>query len=251
MDLVEVANNPNRHPWEISRMKNVSKICCDIIENFGAIKICDVGAGDRYFDHQLLVQLEKKGIRPSVFAVDNQYSDLNLGSDQIHLRNDIMTIQKKSMELIVMMDVLEHIEDDETFIQKVIDCLKDNGTLLITVPAYESLFSSHDKFLNHYRRYEYKELKKLLADNEMEIIRCHYFYSSLFIVRWLQVKLKKAMPNDIDAGIGMWKYSAENIRTRVIEKALNFDFKVNSLFNLFGIRFPGLSLICVAKKKTN
>lgn len=51
---------------------------------------------------------------------------------------------------------------------------------MITVPAYQFLFSYHDEINNHYRRYNIKTLKKILLDNGFEIIKISYFNFFLF-----------------------------------------------------------------------
>lgn len=163
---------------------------------------------------------------------------------------DISMLENNSMECIIMMDVLEHIQDDSAFLKLVLDKLMRNGILIVTVPAFESLFSSHDTYLKHYRRYNYVELRELLLSNNLHIVRSHYFYSTLFAARWLQLMLKKLKPDEKNVGIGMWKYSEDNFITRVIELILNIDFNVNVTLNKLGIRLPGLSLLAVATKET-
>ena len=54
-----------------------------------------------------------------------------------------------------MLDVIEHVEDDVAFVRDVVDGLAgpETGWVLVSVPAYQSLFSAHDRALKHYRRY--------------------------------------------------------------------------------------------------
>ncbi len=53
-----------------------------------------------------------------------------------------------------MLDVIEHVEDDVGFVRDVVDgSLAPGGWVLVSVPAYQSLFSSHDRALKHFRRY--------------------------------------------------------------------------------------------------
>jgi SAM-dependent methyltransferase len=248
MDLVEVSKNQNRHPWEISRMKNISKICCIAMNELECINICDIGAGDRYFVNQLLIQLKHKGVRANISAVDNKYKDLDSDLEEIHLYDSIEAIPEDSMDFIIMMDVLEHIENDDEFLKAVLKLLKKRGTLIITVPAYQSLFSSHDVFLNHFRRYKYWDLLKLIEKNKMKIKECHYFYLTLFVIRWLQKHLIKYKTAEDNLGIGMWKYSANDIRTNCVINLLDLDFKINQILNRKGFHLPGLSILCIAKK---
>jgi len=148
-----------------------------------------------------------------------------------------------------MMDVLEHIEDESKFLELVLDQLKENGILICTVPAFQSLFSSHDTFLLHFRRYKYEKLQNLLLYNKFEVVYSHYFYTTLYVARWLQLKLEKVRLSKMETGIGMWKYSKESFVTSSIESVLNADFRVNEIVSKMGMRFPGLSLLSVAKKR--
>lgn len=69
-----------------------------------------------------------------------------------------------SYDVIVMHDVLEHIEDDDKAVKKVHSLLVDDdkSIFLLSVPAHQSLFGFHDEQLGHFRRYNKRNLKKLL-----------------------------------------------------------------------------------------
>jgi SAM-dependent methyltransferase len=64
----------------------------------------------------------------------------------------------ESFDLAVALDVLEHIEEDASALEEWLRILKPGGRLLITVPAYQWLWSSHDEALGHYRRYTASQL---------------------------------------------------------------------------------------------
>jgi 2-polyprenyl-3-methyl-5-hydroxy-6-metoxy-1,4-benzoquinol methylase len=107
-----------------------------------------------------------------------------------------------AFDLILMMDVLEHVEDDLALLNSIINHLKNPGYLLITVPALPLLWSSHDRFLGHYRRYTLKSLRSLIeASGTLEIMNCHYFFASILPVaipvRWSQSKKRDAKSSDM------------------------------------------------------
>ena len=64
-------------------------------------------------------------------------------------------------DIVLAMDVLEHIQDDYSTLKEWKNTLKPNGLLLITVPAFQHLWSSHDIFLGHHRRYNKKDISDL------------------------------------------------------------------------------------------
>jgi hypothetical protein len=143
------------------------------------------------------------------------------------------------------MDVLEHIENENIFLSQVLTLLKDGGQIIITVPAFEILFSNHDVKLKHFRRYNIKSLKKLLEHNQIIIENYFYFYSILFFIRLLSKISKKIHFK----GVGDWKYSNKSPITKIIKGLLNLDFSINLFFAKYKINFVGLSVCAICRKK--
>jgi SAM-dependent methyltransferase len=78
-------------------------------------------------------------------------------------------------DLVVMTDVLEHLDDDRGSLCAMRPCLKPHGGLLITVPAMSWLWSDHDTTHHHRRRYRAAELRRLLAGCGFEIDYLSYY----------------------------------------------------------------------------
>lgn len=89
---------------------------------------------------------------------------------------------------IILGDVIEHIEDDLEFLKTATLYLKDNGVVIINIPANKFLFSKYDKTVGHYRRYNITEIKNLLekANIEIKILR---YWGFLFIPLILSRKI--------------------------------------------------------------
>jgi len=68
-----------------------------------------------------------------------------------------------SADTVVACEVLEHIENEDAFLEKVHGHLKPGGHLLLSVPARRSLWASDDEMAGHFRRYEKAELASLLS----------------------------------------------------------------------------------------
>jgi 2-polyprenyl-3-methyl-5-hydroxy-6-metoxy-1,4-benzoquinol methylase len=83
------------------------------------------------------------------------------------------------VDLLVMHDVLEHIEDEAEAVAAIGRLVRPGGEAVISVPAYQWLFGSHDRMLGHYRRYTLPRLKALFA-KDFEVAHARYF-GSLFI----------------------------------------------------------------------
>lgn len=87
---------------------------------------------------------------------------------------------KEKFDLICMFDVLEHIEQDEETLKLLYNFLTPKGKIIITVPAHQWLYGSHDKMLHHKRRYSKKELKDKLTHSHFKIENISYFNTLLF-----------------------------------------------------------------------
>lgn len=76
----------------------------------------------------------------------------------IHQRNPEF---RAHFDLLFLFDVLEHIEDESGFLQSIKFHLAESGTLLINVPAHQSLYSDYDRAAGHVRRYAAKQLSDI------------------------------------------------------------------------------------------
>jgi SAM-dependent methyltransferase len=84
-----------------------------------------------------------------------------------------------SVDSIGLFDVLEHIEDDHTFLTIAHKCMKQGGRLYITVPAHRYLWSWMDTQAGHFRRYSIASLTKLLGKSRFKVTYISYFFSGL------------------------------------------------------------------------
>lgn len=240
MDLVEArADNLNRHPWELSRARCALKL----LERFKQDKaIADVGAGDIYFATLVAEQTGK-----DVLAVDIEYTDTGRVGKVIKYQNT-NELADNSLDIILLMDVIEHIDDVDAFMLSILPKLKSGGYLFVTVPAHQYLFSVHDVFLKHYRRYNTAMLNGTMHKHGLVVEQSFYFYTSLFFARCIAMIKEKLESNPTDAGIGNWKFGENHLVTRAITAVLNIDFDINRLLNKVGIKLPGLSLYALCRK---
>lgn len=248
MDLLErKITNGNRHPWELSRTECLINTFLDVVESRQELNVANIGAGDRFFDEELLKTLRKNNQTAKIFSVDVNYPKDEIASENIVLKIDVSELEDNSMDCIFMMDVLEHVENDKDFYRLVCQKLKIGGMMIVTVPAFQSLFSVHDEFLRHYRRYDYETLKRTIVGSSTTICSSHYFYTCLAIVRWLQLRFNTLSISE-EKGIAQWAYNDSSLITKSIKSVLNMDFYINKLLANFGIRLPGLSLLATLEK---
>ncbi len=99
-----------------------------------------------------------------------------------------------------LFDVLEHVEDDFAYIRSIRNYLRPGGTVYITVPAFEWLWSQEDVFAGHYRRYTRRSLSRVLKEAGLQVKFVTCFFSILplpiLIFRSLphRLRLHKASP---------------------------------------------------------
>jgi SAM-dependent methyltransferase len=93
-------------------------------------------------------------------------------------------------DCISLCDVLEHVEHEQPAIAAVRAALKDDGILLITVPALMSLWSDHDVVNHHFRRYTRQSLLERFPPDQWKVLKVSYFSSFLFPPVWMIRKLK-------------------------------------------------------------
>ncbi len=91
-----------------------------------------------------------------------------------------LPFEDSSFDLVALLDVLEHIDDDAASLSTLYDRVKSGGVLLLTVPAYQWLWSSHDEIHGHKRRYTRKVLRTLVESSGFTVDRDSHFNSFLF-----------------------------------------------------------------------
>jgi len=86
---------------------------------------------------------------------------------------------RDTYDVICLFDVLEHIEDEDGALEWIDDHLAPGGVLLVTVPAFNFLWSRHDELAQHFRRYSKPGLESLLS-RRFEVAYSSYFNTHLF-----------------------------------------------------------------------
>jgi len=89
-------------------------------------------------------------------------------------------IERGAYDLIAVLDVVEHIEDDVAALAAMRDCLKPDGRILIAVPAHQWMWSAHDVVNHHHRRYSKAALARAIAAAGLRPTKLGYFNSLLF-----------------------------------------------------------------------
>jgi SAM-dependent methyltransferase len=143
-------------------------------------------------------------------------------------------------DLVVALDVLEHVDEDRQSLESLLRFIKPGGWLLITVPAFQGLWSVHDILHHHKRRYSKARLRGLLRNLNLKISLLSYFNTWLFPLA-LVFRYYKKLLNRQDSG--------EDIIPPAIINRLFAGIFASERFLIGRIPLPaGLSLILLARK---
>jgi ubiquinone/menaquinone biosynthesis C-methylase UbiE len=202
------------------------------IEPYLKGKILEVGAGIGNFTDEFI----KYG---KVTAIDINKSyikklkvkDVSAGLGNIEYAKYFFKDRK--FNTIIALNVIEHINDDKKALRNIYKLLNKNGYYVMLVPAYQSLYSTFDKEIGHYRRYDMEDIKKKLQHANFSIISIRYLNWWAFIGWWVFLKSakRKGMPG--------WPVKVFNALGRIFlfpEKIIKSPF--------------GLSVLAIAYKKS-
>jgi 2-polyprenyl-3-methyl-5-hydroxy-6-metoxy-1,4-benzoquinol methylase len=251
MDLREkIAGYDQRHPWELSRIGALKDILMNDVPLGRQVVVLDVGCGDGFVSREL----HNTGKYYSITGVDTylssqQIAELSSQCDEITYYNDYRQLLGKGYDLILMLDVIEHIENDKDFVFEMINkYMADGGCILVTAPAFHSLYGSHDRFLKHYRRYSRKQLLGVLEATNLECILSGYLFVFLLPIRFMFVFLENIfrIRKDNESGVGAWRCG--RMITRICECLLTLDNRLTLYFTRRGIIIPGLTVWALCKK---
>ena len=87
-------------------------------------------------------------------------------------------------DLVTALDVIEHVDDDAAAVRELVRITRPGGMLMVTVPAFQGLWSEHDEINHHHRRYRGSEVRALLEGAGCELVRATYLNTFLFPLAW-------------------------------------------------------------------
>jgi ubiquinone/menaquinone biosynthesis C-methylase UbiE len=201
------------------------------------IKILNLGAGTGLLDLELQMR------SADIYSLDNREEAVDFckqrGLRQAILgRAESLPFAGEQFDVVLAMDILEHVENDSAVAAEIARVLKLGGKVIVTVPAFKFLWSAEDERLHHYRRYDKKTLSALFSGWKIE--RVSYFNFFLFLPILFARKVLRLADNGEELKIGM----------RVINKILYSIFQAEvALLGWVNLPF-GVSCLGIFSKMT-
>ncbi len=227
----------NAHWWFVARQRIIMQYINARITTSPETTILDVGCGTG-----AVLELFSKRFRAYGLDFSRQAIDFCHQRGLVNLFHGSLASYPKSQhfDIITMLDVVEHIDDDDGLLRDAYALLKPGGYLLIAVPAFPSLWSAHDVVLHHKRRYTKRRLQQIVESESFEIEHLTFFNMLLFPVavmkRWLTKLTNSDKANDLE------------IPGRIINGILKRVFELEAdIVPRCSLPF-GLSLLCLARK---
>lgn len=248
------------HPWEYARCKVIFDILTSYINKISKpLNVLDIGCGDLFFLNQFCREFAK--YHPIAVAIDTAFDDQLIASLKnkyqdlsVDLYNNFQDVKLSNDQtnIVFLLDVIEHIENDQDFLKLLSQqiYIGKNSLFVITVPAFNILFSAHDQWLGHYRRYSQKELKRIVEGAGFQYIKGGYFFFTLFLARFIQKNLEILLRKKDKEVMGIANWRGGNMHSRLYEKFLLSDYHISKLFLSMGIKIPGLSTYIVCKPQS-
>lgn len=227
-----------RHPWETARLRFFTRALADAGVLTTARRVLDVGAGDAFLARSLLPRLSPGA---EIHCVDTGYPIESPGDPLLptglHLHHDL---PPGPFDLILLLDILEHVEDDAAFLQNLLERLRPNGRVLVSVPAWQPLFTSHDAALLHHRRYAPQQARAVLATVGLRVLSSGGLFHGLLLPRVLTLVSERLRPPATPQPTALaWRHGG--LVTGAVQAVLAADNAVSRWGARTGADLPGLS----------
>jgi hypothetical protein len=175
MDLKEtdiLDSDIGQHWYYRSKVNAMSRLLSGVSPSI----ILDVGAGSGFFSRKLLSDTLAK----EAWCVDISYeddSDTLVAGKPVHFRR---SIDEVNADLVLLMDVTEHVDDDVGLLIDYVHKVPRGARFLISVPAFQFLWSGHDVFLEHKRRYRLNQMEDVVRQAGLTVKHGAYYFGAVF-----------------------------------------------------------------------
>ena len=232
-------------------MHAIQSMIGSVVKALGVLRVLDVGCGDGFICRELSRRADVQFVDGVDVNLTKQEVDaLRRKDDKVVYYNAYRDLPLGRYNLVLLMDVLEHVQEDNGFLAEIVDrYLAKDGLLIITVPAFPFLYSRHDAYLAHYRRYGRKQLVRLIKDSNLFCVRSGYLFLSLLPIRMAEVLWERITHGERERSRGVGGWSSGTLLTLVAASILRCENRLSMLLNSLGVRIPGLTVWAVCRKR--
>jgi SAM-dependent methyltransferase len=231
--------------WEVGRRALARRL----LEHYGPAsanghrpRILEIGCGSG----ALLQDLQEKN---TVYGMDLADAALKIcrerGLDCVSMADvTALPYGDEAFDTVIAIDVLEHIDDDGAALREIHRVAKPGGTLIVTVPAFQMLWSRRDVDHHHKRRYRVSGIRKRLRDGGFEVLKATYVNLPVFFPLYLMIKAGQLSADDttsVSKDFGIVPKPINAVLARMMEAEARITPHVNLPF--------GSSIACVGRKK--
>ncbi|MEA2197324.1 MAG: hypothetical protein QOJ25_1375 [Solirubrobacteraceae bacterium] len=167
----------DEHHWWYRGRRRIIRAELDRLPLPAPARVLDAGCGSGRTLQDLRVYGEVAGIELSELAAEHARGR-HLGEVRVG-RVESLPWADDAFDLVTCLDVLEHIPDDRLALRELRRVTRPGGWLLLTVPAYPALWSTHDVVNHHHRRYTRQVLRRAAMDAAWRVDRLTSFNSLL------------------------------------------------------------------------
>lgn len=225
------------HWWFVARRDIVLSVIERLLQP-GA-RLLDVGCGTGYFLERAQGLYETAGVDPSPIAV-GMCTRRRLRSVRLGSATDLSGFDGDRFDLITLLDVIEHVDDDVLALSTAASKLGQGGRILVTVPAFQFLWTSHDDVNQHRRRYTSGRLRRAMESAGLSIEQLTYFNSYLFPMALVERLAKRVLRLDRGADL--------SLPPAPVNAAMRRIFSLEARRLRRGSTFPvGLSVLAVGR----
>jgi SAM-dependent methyltransferase len=175
----QMAELDERHWWYRARRRVIADLIRREVRPQPGARILELGCGTGHNFAMLAEFGEVDGLELDAEA--RALSEKRLGRAVMSAPlPELAGVADRHYDLIGAFDVIEHIEDDAAALNSIAAKLKPGGKFVITVPAHQWMWSSHDVINHHKRRYSTRSLRRLIEASPLQLNKIGYFNSFLF-----------------------------------------------------------------------
>ena len=236
------------HPIDMASRSDALRQLRSNLRTQSDLCILEIGCSSGFLLKQLIVEFPDAVVvgadvvREPLFRLARELPSVPI------MRFDLLQcpLPSDSCDAVVMLNVLEHIEDDSTALDQVHRILKPGGVAIVEVPAGPHLLDPYDRALNHFRRYAAVELRTKLERSGFSVSRLSHLgffvYPAFAYVKRRNQRVKKSVDSN--------SLVAAQVSTTSSSRLLKMAFVIEHWLGL-GLSYPvGIRCLATGRKRS-